>query len=108
MLTATLHLRIQRDGRTRICKRCHAKIVFEGVKVGTAFLPAAKPAPVFQEVNRQVFKFEEKTVTMAELVPVAPKVELPKPEPAKPSGFRVVTRLVNGVLTNVRIPLDNP
>lgn len=114
LLTARLHLRIQRDGRTRICKRCHAKIVYEGIKVGTAFLPAAKPVPVQAPLPKPLFlnvTSLSNGVLATEKTPVAfvePEPPKPKPAPLPEPKYRVVTRLVNGCLTNVRIPLDNP
>ncbi len=90
LLTARVHLKIQRDGRTRICKRCRSRIVYEGIKVGQAFLPTAKPVTGLGRV-------------MAAIDTPNP----PKPAPLPEAKFRVVTRLINGVLTNVRLPIDN-
>jgi len=107
LLTATLHLRIQRDGRHRICKRCHSRIVYEGIKVGNAFLPAAKPTPKMDFNTAIMAARPLAVVERIEQIKVQ-ESESPKPVALPKPTHRVVTRLINGVLTNVRIPLDNP
>ena len=99
MMTRTTHQRHQASlaigKRGYKCTACRQYLVYEGFMNGNTFVPkqTTKEVKVEQIIPRNLFP----------MVVVAPKPE-PKPVVAEPA-FRTVTRFVDGVLTNVRIPL---
>jgi len=85
LLTARMHISIQRKGKERVCRRCHKRIVFQGISVKGAFLPTSKPIEV-------------------SVKPAVEKVLTPVTVPD--SKFRVTTKFVDGILQNVRVPVE--
>lgn len=79
-LSMQLHKKVQLKGRTRHCKRCKQTIIYER-QVGK---PVVRPV-----IN---------------LNPVV--AEKPPVKPTPPATHRTVTRFVDGMLQNVRIPIN--
>jgi hypothetical protein len=79
------------------CRKCKKFLTFNGFNHNGKFIPAKKT--------------ETKEVPVSVIIPVARPVAVPVirvvPAPTVPdSGFRMVTRFVNGSLTNVRVPVN--
>lgn len=88
-LTNQIHEKIQM-GRWRKCLKCHNRIVYIGMDYNGQFVPSVKRT--------------EPHITPTPARPVlVPVVKIEVPEPVQ--RFRYVTRLVGGILTNVKVPL---
>ena len=82
MLTFTLHKRIQLNGKNRKCRKCKQRIVFQ-------------KSPGTPLINLNAPKVKPK---IAVIIPI-------KLSPPPPATHRVVTRFIDGVLQNERVPL---
>lgn len=88
MVTLNLHTKIQKYGRTYICRRCRQKLVYHqpATKVVT---PMARPANFMEIIN---------------------KVESPTPAATKVEEigvkYKIVTKFIDGMLQNVRVPVE--
>lgn len=97
MVTLRIHEKIVNHGRTYTCRRCRRKLVYSrGYTAGTV-LPVqtvvVKVAPtLFNIIHPDAF------VPPTPPTPPAPKVEEPK--------YRLVTRFENGMLVNVKVPIE--
>ena len=97
MVTLTLHTKMQEHGRTYTCRRCHRKLVYyrQAEKAErTNFIVGSVVVASFPTPDPFVIVTPPAPV----VVPPTPKVEEPK--------YKLVTRFVNGSLTNVRIPIE--
>lgn len=100
MVTLNLHTKMQEHGRTYTCRRCRRKLVYHR-QVNN---PPVRPVTTFTIGKTVVFQvtnpdpFMVVTPPPAPVVPPTPKVEEPK--------YKLVTRFENGMLVNVRIPVE--
>jgi len=105
MLTRTVHQRHQASvaigKRGYKCTKCRQFLVYEGYMNGETFVPKPSAVPV---VSVKEVKVEQ--IIPRNLFPKLEVVATPPPKPvATQPAFRTVTKFVDGVLTNVRIPL---
>lgn len=103
LLTARKHNKIVNSGgRYRLsCRRCRHHIVYVGLVVNGHFTPVAKPT---SKPNNEI-----KTVRLAPRV-IGITFEPPKPEQSKapepPATHRTITKFVDGMLQNIRVPIE--
>ena len=82
-------------GRRRLqCRRCRKYLTYEGIIQNGVFTPSQKRTPVVPEPVRIVQVFN--------IVPPAQPITVTEPE----SKFKTVTRFVNGMLENVKVPIE--
>ena len=79
------------------CQKCRQHLVYQGIVDNGKFIPAKKtPSEPTKEVPSYTFN-----------LPVVPRpIERPITVTEPESKFRTVTRFVNGMLTNVKVPLE--
>lgn len=105
-MTKTKHARHQAavalGGKGYRCRRCKRNLVYRGFNLNGKFIPSGQPA------TPEPFKTKE--VRVEQIIPrnLWPKITptpRPEPKPVVQPTHRTVTKFIDGVLTNVRIPL---
>jgi SprT protein len=108
-MTPRAHDNICHGGKYR-CKQCRGYLVYEGRKSGSHFIPADKskqvePKKIIPAIPTRVTR--RNILDMFIGLPMKkPATQPPQPKPVEEeSGFRVVTRFLNGTLQNERVPI---
>jgi len=101
-LTKQKHSKCQsnviRYGKTGYsCRKCRKPLVYKGFMHGSTFIPAKKTA---SEPTKEVPSYTFNLPVIPR--PIERPITVTKPE----TGFRTVTRFVNGMLTNVKVPIE--
>lgn len=97
-VTKGVHHKIQVLNRQYSCKRCHQKIIYQGMMVNNVFVPSVKkPEPPIK-------KFDELFIPL--LPQLTPSMPPPVTKKSPETTYKVVTKFINGVLTNVRTPIS--
>lgn len=109
LFTARTHIKAQNWAklggmRYYLCKRCRSKLVYVGLVHNGQFTPAVSSSP--RSVNRiETISLGPKTIGI-KFVPITTKTPVVATVPEPKTTHRTVTRWVNGMLQNIRIPIE--